>query len=130
MKSEHKLVDKAWGSEEWIVNNDLYCGKILRINPGFMCSMHYHKVKTETFYIATGRVALEIFPLSQWNFAGVKEIRGIITHPLDAGESWTISPYTPHRFRSLDPAGSIVIEFSTKHDDADVVRLTDSGPLA
>jgi hypothetical protein len=43
------FVKKGWGSELWLVNGDLYCGKILRFNKGKKCSLHYHKLKTETF---------------------------------------------------------------------------------
>ena len=27
---KHHFVEKTWGSEEWIVNSEKYCGKILR----------------------------------------------------------------------------------------------------
>ena len=42
---------KGWGYEKWIVNNDLYCGKVLFFERGKKCSWHYHKVKDETFYV-------------------------------------------------------------------------------
>jgi len=45
-----KHVEKVWGSEDWIVNRE-YCGKVLNLNKGFRCSMHYHKNKDETFYV-------------------------------------------------------------------------------
>ena len=57
--TEHKEVQKVWGSEEWIVNR-AYCGKKLILNKGFRCSMHYHKNKDETFYILKGKVLMEI----------------------------------------------------------------------
>ena len=57
--SEIKKVDKVWGSEEWIVNNDKYCGKILNLKKGFRGSVHHHKNKNETFYLLEGRVLLE-----------------------------------------------------------------------
>jgi len=56
-----KTVDKDWGRELWIVNNDKYCGKILELNKGYRCSIHYHKIKDETFYILEGRVLMEIW---------------------------------------------------------------------
>ncbi len=46
-----KKVNKVWGSEEWIVNNSTYCGKILNIKKGYRSSIHYHKNKHETFYL-------------------------------------------------------------------------------
>ena len=45
------IVDKVWGREEWIVNNEKYCGKKLILKKGYSCSMHHHKIKDETFYI-------------------------------------------------------------------------------
>ncbi len=35
---------KGWGREIWIANNGLYCGKILEINKGKKCSLHFHKL--------------------------------------------------------------------------------------
>ena len=56
--SEIKHVPKGWGYEKWIVNTDLYCGKLLFIEAGKRCSWHYHKLKDETFYIQSGEVLL------------------------------------------------------------------------
>ena len=44
---------------------------------------------------------------------------------LKVGESRTIEPRTPHRFSST--YGGSLLEVSTHHDDADVVRLEPSG---
>ena len=44
--TKHKIVEKKWGSEEWITNRD-YCGKKLILNKGFRCSMHHHKNKDD-----------------------------------------------------------------------------------
>ena len=49
---------KGWGYEKWIVNNDLYCGKVLFFERGKKCSWHYHKVKDETFYVQSGEILL------------------------------------------------------------------------
>jgi len=51
-----KKVKKIWGSEEWLVNNELYCCKILNLKKGYRCSIHYHKDKDETFYVLKGIV--------------------------------------------------------------------------
>ena len=42
-----KFVKKGWGYEKWIVNKDLYCGKLLFFNAGKKCSWHYHVKKDE-----------------------------------------------------------------------------------
>ena len=42
------IVNKLWGYEIWIENNEKYCGKHLHVVPGKKCSVHYHKDKKET----------------------------------------------------------------------------------
>ena len=44
-----KQVKKEWGSEVWMVNNELYCGKKLMLIKGKRVSLHKHKNKDETF---------------------------------------------------------------------------------
>jgi quercetin dioxygenase-like cupin family protein len=103
------FVEKVWGHEEWIVNNDKYCGKKLFLKTGFRCSMHHHKVKDETFYIASGVVYLET------EFEGKKDNR--VMHP---GEIAHIKIGMWHRFTGLQDAE--IIEFSTFHMDSDSYR--------
>ena len=103
-------VEKVWGTEEIIVNNDLYCGKFLNIAPGYQCSLHYHVVKDETFFVAVGKVDMQV---------------GDEAFVLNEGESVRILPGTPHRFGSRSLA--VIIEISTPHSDDDVVRLEPSG---
>jgi hypothetical protein len=56
------VVPKTWGREVWIVNNETYCGKILYITAGKTGSLHYHRHKTETFYLKTTHLR-RFFPL-------------------------------------------------------------------
>ena len=109
--TEHKEVSKVWGHEEIIVNRD-YCGKKLVLNKGFRCSMHYHKLKDETFYIFNGKVLLEI---------------GMKKHIMLPGDSMLIKPHQKHRFTGLED--SEIIEFSTHHDDSDSYRDEVSGKI-
>ena len=44
--SKPEIHKKSWGSEEWLSNNKLYCGKILIIEKDKFCSLHGHKLKT------------------------------------------------------------------------------------
>ena len=107
-----KKVNKIWGSEEWIVNNDKYCGKILNLNKGFRGSMHYHKNKHETFYLLEGKVLLEV--------DGEKKV-------MKAGDVQILEPGMKHRFTPLE--NSKIIEFSTHHDDGDTYRDSGSGKV-
>lgn len=102
-----RIIKKLWGQEIWHHNDSLYCMKTLIINPGFMSSLHYHKVKSETFLVVRGKVLLEV---------GQKKII------LGVGDSADISPKIPHRFMSTIGV-STVIEASTMHDDEDVYRI-------
>ena len=49
-----KKVEKLWGYELWIHNDSQYCGKLLVFEKiGNQFSMHYHVIKTETWYVLT-----------------------------------------------------------------------------
>lgn len=101
-----KVVDKVWGKEYWIVNDE-YCGKFLLLNKGSQSSYHYHNEKKETFYPLRGGVLLTVEG---------KEIR--------LGRAYTIEPLVKHSFKGLTDA--VILEISTHHDDKDVVRLCPS----
>lgn len=104
-----KKVKKLWGSEEWIVNNYLYCGKILNVQKGFQSSYHFHKNKHETFYILEGKVLMEV--------GGDKKI-------MNRGDVQILEPKMKHRFTPI--ADSKIIEFSTHHEDSDTYRDEES----
>ena len=104
--------NKGWGSEYWIVNNELYCGKILHLKKGKKCSIHYHKNKDETFYILEGKIKLELF--------GETKIMNI-------GDKIRLKPYTLHRFTGLED--SKILEISTQHFDSDSYRVVKGDTL-
>ena len=106
MKSFVKEVSKSWGKEVWMVNTDLYCGKKLFLKKGAKCSLHFHKIKDETFYIDLGQVLMQI---------GEKEIVMYI------GDVMQIRPGTKHRFTGLED--SVIIEISTHHENSDSYRI-------
>lgn len=108
MRLEKKVVEKVWGSEEWIVNTESYCGKILNLRGSYQSSLHYHRVKNETFYVLSGKVLLEI--------DGERVI-------MDQGDIQLIKPNQPHRFTGLEE--SEIIEFATHHEESDSYRPND-----
>jgi len=55
------FVPKGWGYERWIVNNELYCGKELFIAKDKRLSLHYHKLKDETFWVLSGEVYMHSY---------------------------------------------------------------------
>lgn len=107
------FVEKAWGHEEWIVNNLKYCGKKLVIKQSYRFSMHHHKIKEETFYILSGKV------LAETEFEGVIENR-----LMTPGDIMHIKPFMWHRITAI--VDSEIIEFSTFHMDEDSYRQTKS----
>ena len=110
-----KRVQKIWGIEEWIVNEKGYCGKKLTVNKGCRCSLHCHKKKAETFYVLSGSGWIETHGINCFVIPGM-----IID----------IKPGQYHRFSTIRPWGTtdelVLIEFSTHHEDDDVVRKEES----
>jgi len=107
-----KKVKKLWGSEEWIVNNELYCGKFINVKKKHSCSVHYHRIKDETFYILEGKISLELI--------GETKI-------LKKGDSIRLKPNTVHRFTGIED--SIILEISTHHEDTDSYRVLIGGKI-
>ncbi len=103
-------VDKVWGLEHWLVNNKEYCGKLLALKKGAICSYHYHPIKKETFYILAGAILLTV---------------NDIDYLIDNDSSpRTIEPGNKHKFEGITDA--LILEISTHHEDSDCVRLTES----
>lgn len=114
-----KIVPKGWGEERWLHNDELYCGKLLVVNQGKRCSLHYHQLKTETFYISKGRVSMELTDLESAR-QQPPQIREV--HVLAEGDCILLTPGMVHRFTGLDSENHI-FEFSTQHFDEDSHRI-------
>lgn len=100
-----EMYEKIWGYEDWIINDKDYCGKRLVLNKGYQCSIHYHQIKKETFYVAKGLVLLQV---------GAERVL------LEPGKSLEIKPGEQHRFIGITNAE--IMEFSTHHDERDSYR--------
>ena len=111
-----KVVDKKWGTEEWIVNRD-YCAKLMTLNPDHSCSFHFHKDKTETFYVLEGTMDIKLRDLKTGQ---------ILDRKLIPGDSVTIYPLQAHSFKTVMEFPCKFIEVSTHHDDADTYRIEES----
>jgi mannose-6-phosphate isomerase-like protein (cupin superfamily) len=110
-KTETVLVKKAWGTEE-IISNKAHCCKFLHVEPNKVCSLHKHIKKTEDFYCLAGE--------------GVVEISGEI-EKITVGDIIEVPTGAYHCFATA--TGMTLIESSTHHDDADVVRANASAEL-
>jgi D-lyxose ketol-isomerase len=116
----HKVVSKAWGSERWLTNEAEYCGKILTLQPGHMCSKHYHRNKAESFSVLEGWVRVEVWP--EVGKEGPPERLELIGY---GSGTLCLPPLTPHRFWAMINTAKM-IEVSTHHEDSDSYRLEES----
>ena len=105
--------EKGWGYELWIVNNNLYCGKILHFNKGKKCSWHYHKIKQETFYLQKGK--LRIWYGYDDDITKAKEL---IMVP---GQKFEVPAGLRHQILGLEDTD--MFEFSTTHSESDSHRI-------
>lgn len=112
-RKDRIIVPKGWGEEEWIINNDKYCGKILRFNYDKKCSLHYHKIKDEIFLCTKGIFLIEI---------GENENK-LNTLYLFPNESLHIPVGILHRMTGLLEHKNELIEFSSTHYDDDSYRV-------
>src|SRR6516164_7796116 len=107
------IVPKGWGREVWIANNDLFCGKILEIRKGKRCSLHFHKLKTESPYLRLGRLKVRVKESPE--SATIEEFE------LNAGECMHIPRGLVHQMEALEDAE--LFEFSPQHFDSDSHRI-------
>ena len=103
---------RGWGSEYWITNNEMYCGKLLVIEAGKRCSLHFHALKHETMFLEEGRVDLLMID---------PETGKEYTVELFPGDSIEIRNNQVHQI--IAHVKSTVIEFSTPHYEEDSYRV-------
>ena len=108
-----KFVPKGWGFEKWIVNCEEYCGKLLYLVKGKMCSWHYHKLKDEVFYVQSGKILVK--------FSENEDISTANEIILGPGDNFHVHRGLKHRMIALEDTE--VFEFSTQHFDSDSYRI-------
>jgi len=113
IKAPHR-VDKKWGYELWVHNDEEYCGKLLVFNKiGDKFSMHYHLKKKETWYVQKGAFI--------FNWIDVENGK-LNTKVLATGDSVLIERGLPHQLEAMVDE-SIIFEVSTQHFDEDSYRV-------
>tara|TARA_R110000850_G_scaffold164711_3_gene289710 strand:- start:3400 stop:3786 length:387 start_codon:yes stop_codon:yes gene_type:complete len=109
-----KRVEKKWGYEMWIHNDNEYCGKLLVFTKDRnRFSMHYHIKKKESWYVQEGRFQFNYIDVENGKLKGTQ---------LEKGQSVTIERGQPHQLIALED-NSIVFEVSTEHFDEDSYRV-------
>jgi mannose-6-phosphate isomerase-like protein (cupin superfamily) len=106
------IVEKKWGREIILHNDENYCGKLLQFNKGAKFSMHFHIKKIETFYVNKGKLVLK--------YIDTKDASTYIKE-LNVGDVIEIEPSDPHQIFAEED--SEIIEISTQHFDSDSYRI-------
>ena len=104
---------KAWGYENWIINNELYCGKLLVFEKDKQFSMHFHLLKDEAWYISKGKFLYKYIDTEDAEQKSIEVTEGDCIHLL---------PGQPHQMLALEE-GSCIFEVSTQHFDTDSYRV-------
>jgi len=104
----YRVINKPWGKEVIIEENEFYVIKLLHINTGARLSLQYHEVKTETLFLIDGEVK---FTLGD----SVQESNTMF-------EKWHVEPGVIHRMEGINDC--VLLEVSTPELD-DVIRLED-----
>lgn len=112
MKTNSVIVQKGWGHEIVIINNEKYCGKILHFNKDAKFSMHYHIKKTETWYVQSGKFTFKWINTSNAD---------ILTEELLPGDIITNNIGEPHQIICNEEGD--IFEVSTTHYDEDSYRV-------
>jgi len=99
---------KIWGKNTEIFRNGSVSVNLLDLVKGGTCSYHYHKFKSNTFYVISGKLKIHT---------------EIGDHILRQGENFFLPPLLKHQFEAMEP--SIVIEImSVAYNHDDIVRET------
>lgn len=123
------IVNKPWGSEEWLELNDFYCVKKINFKAGNQCSLQYHEYKLETIYLLSGEAELWIevastvdtnYPTKVFIFR--EQTYRMMIMPMKAGDFITIKPHTAHRLVAITDV--VTLETSTPEVN-DCIRLHD-----
>jgi mannose-6-phosphate isomerase len=118
------IIEKSWGYERILEQNEHYVVKLLHLNPNSRTSLQYHKKKHETLILISGISYLthsRYAPLNwmMWNDGGIQEPNYLMI----TGEPVVLGPTMYHRL-GTDESSADLIEISTPELD-DVVRLED-----
>jgi hypothetical protein len=154
MAMSFDITPKVWGYER-LLHNDKFCVKIMTLDRGAQCSVHFHAMKKEMFIVTKGAILIELWDKIETE--SVETCPGIIDlckpdkmlviteqepqhlfeyynniswpyqHQIvkPAHEHLYIDNYVPHRFIGLDYV-NVFIEASTHDDPNDSYRFNTS----
>jgi len=105
-------MEKPWGGEELLAHTDRYALKRIHVKQGSRPSLQYHVRKSESLYLLSGRLRIEIGDSTD----------SLVVNEIRPGEVVDVPPGKLHRVSALED--SVIIEVSTPELD-DVVRVED-----
>jgi mannose-6-phosphate isomerase-like protein (cupin superfamily) len=119
VQGEIKVIEKKWGKEFILPDQDGYTTKFMSVQPGGTCSVHFHKFKNETFVLLKGQLLATYFTQEG------EKVEVLLSNPLD---SLVLPNCTPHTFKiPSDQEGETwFLESSTVDCPEDSYRLTRS----
>jgi mannose-6-phosphate isomerase-like protein (cupin superfamily) len=107
-------VDKGWGFELVVANNDKYCGKLLIFEKaGAKTSLVFHKEKAKSWFINAGRFKVTFIDVA------TGEIK---QSELSEGQTAEFGPLGPHQIEALVD-NSMIFEVGTADYIEDRFRL-------
>ena len=109
---KNKKINKPWGYEILIEKNKKYMFKELFMKKNHRCSLQYHKKKTETIFVVSGKLKI---------FTG-KNKKNLKQKTFRAKQTITIKPKTIHRMQAM--VDTVYLEASSP-EFYDVIRLSD-----
>jgi len=115
INEQKRIVEKKWGSEIILSNNQNYCGKLLRFTSGSELSMHFHIKKNETWYVSKGEFVLKYIDTETANHYECK---------IEVGSILDIKVGVPHQLIAITDGE--IFEVSTQHFDDDSYRIMKS----
>lgn len=105
-------VNKGWGYEDIWVSTPYYCSKFLHFNKDAMFSMHFHKVKIETWYCMSGKFIVQYIDT---------ETAEVSQRMLTVGDTWHNNTLEPHRIICVEEG--VILEVSTPDNPKDNYRI-------
>lgn len=126
------IAPKKWGFEKLLVNNRDYCGKLLYMVAGKSCSVHFHRDKTETFYLHSGRMEIsyhdnaeQLLEIHENDKTGDKILDCMEKVVLEQGQTFSVPRGRVHKMTALEDCQ--LFEFSTHDSPEDSYRIIPSG---
>jgi mannose-6-phosphate isomerase-like protein (cupin superfamily) len=112
----NKIIKKGWGHEEILDSNELYCFKKMWFEKeGNEFSFHFHKEKTETWFVSNGSFKCLIKDMKD---------NTDTEYTLNPGAVIRLMPMTPHKLIALEDESEIM-EVSTLDSAEDNYRIGD-----